>query len=141
MLSKLPSPPWQHSTPHEGRIATTVPGITGRIDDTNIKHQCSLTTMVSYQADYTIYTNGSTSRGTRNGRAAAVVIRGSYLQPEMVTTIKTRETTFTSYYEEETAAIESALSWIFTKANHLLISILFCTDSKSLCEAHISLNP
>ena len=138
---KLPSPPWQHSTPHEGRIATTVPDITGRMDDTNIKRQCSLTTMASYQADYTIYINGSTSRETRNGGAAAVVIRGSSLQPEMVTTIKTRETTFTSYYEEETAAIESALSWTFNKANHPSISILFCIDSKSLCEAHISLNP
>ena len=25
----FPSPPWQHSTTHEGQIATTVPGITG----------------------------------------------------------------------------------------------------------------
>ena len=25
----FPSPPWQHSTPDKGQIATTVPGITG----------------------------------------------------------------------------------------------------------------
>ena len=25
----FPSPPWQHSTRHKGRIATTVPGIAG----------------------------------------------------------------------------------------------------------------
>ena len=37
--------------------------------------------------------------------------------------------------------MESALSWTSTNANHPLISILFCTDSKSLCEALISSNP
>ena len=37
--------------------------------------------------------------------------------------------------------IQSALSWIFRNANQPSISILFCTDSKSLCEALISSNP
>ena len=37
--------------------------------------------------------------------------------------------------------MESALSWTSTNGNHLLISILFCTDSKSLIEALISSNP
>ena len=33
----FPSPPWQHSPPHEGRIAATVFGITSQADDTNQK--------------------------------------------------------------------------------------------------------
>ena len=75
-IIQFPSPPWQHSTTHEGQIATTVPGITGQADETNLKHQCSLTIITSYQVDYVIYTDGSASRGTRNWGAAAVVTRG-----------------------------------------------------------------
>ena len=104
------------------------------------KRQCSLTAIASYQADYTIYTDGSASRGTKNGGAAAVVTRGSPTQSE-VTIIKTKGRTLTSSYEEEAAAMESALSWTSTNANHPSNSILFCTDSKSLCEALISSNP
>ena len=137
----FPYPPWQHSSPHEERIVTTVPGITGRADNTNLKCQCSLTTIVSYQRDYTIYTDGSAGRGTRNEGAATVVTRGSPLQPEVVITIKTRGRPFTSSYEEAAAATKSALSWTSTNANHYSISVLFCTDSRSLCEALISSNP
>ena len=36
--------------------------------------------------------------------------------------------------------MESALSWPSINANHLSNNILFCTDSKSLCEALISSN-
>ena len=137
----FPSPPWQQSPSHDERISTSVPGITGRADDNNLKRQCSLSTIASYQADYVIYTDGSASGGTRNGGAAAVVTRGSPLQPDVVTTIKTKGRTFTSSYEEEAAAMESALSWTLTNANHHSITILFYTDSKSLCEALISSHP
>ena len=77
----------------------------------------------------------------RNGGAAAVITRGSPLQPDVITTIKTRGQTFTSCYEEEAAAMESALSWTLTNANHHSITILFYTDSKSSCEALISSHP
>ena len=137
----FPSPPWQQSSSHEGRIATSLPGITGRADDSNLRRQSSLTTIASYQADYVIYTDGSASRGVRNGGAAAVVIRGSPLHPEVITTVKTKGRIFTSSYEEEAAAMESALSWTSANANHPSISILFCTDSKSLCEILISSHP
>ena len=102
------------------------------------KRQCSLTAIASYQADYTIYTDGSASRGTKNGGAAAVVTRGS--PTEVVTIIKAKGRMFTSSYEEEATAMESALSWAATNANHPSNSIHFCTDSKSLCEALISSN-
>ena len=63
------------------------------------------------------------------------------LSLEVVTTIKTKEQTFNSSYEEEAAAMESELSWKLTNANHPSISIFFCTDIKSLCEALISSYP
>ena len=74
------------------------------------------------------------------GGAAAVVTRGSTLQPDVVTTIKAKGQTFTSSYEEA-AAMESALSWTLTNANHHSITILFCTNSNSSCEALISSHP
>ena len=62
----FPSPLWQQCSSHTGRISTSVPGITSRTDDNNIKRQCSLSTIISYQADYVVYTDGSASGGTRN---------------------------------------------------------------------------
>ena len=59
----------------------------------------------------------------------------------MVTTIKTKGRIFTRSYEEEAVALESALSWTSTNANHPSIYILFCTDSTSLREAVISFHP
>ena len=47
----FPSPPWQQSSSHTGRISTSVPGITSRAYDNNIKRKCSLSTIISYQAD------------------------------------------------------------------------------------------
>ena len=92
----FPSPPWQQSSSHTGRISTSVPGIISRPDDNNIKRQCRLTTIISYQADYVVYTVGSASGGTRNGGAAAVVTRGSPDQPEVVAIIKAKGRTFTA---------------------------------------------
>ena len=43
--------------------------------------------------------------------------------------------------EHSPVAMESALSWTPTNTNHPSISILFCTDSNSICEALISSNP
>ena len=133
----FPSPPWQQCSSHTGRISTSVPGITSRADDNNIKRQCSLSTIISYQADYVVYTDGSASGGTRNGGAAAVVTRGCPYQPEVVTIIKAKGCTFTSSYEEEAAAMVSALSWTRTNANHHSFTVLFCTDSKSLSSPHV----
>ena len=81
-INHFPSPPWQ-------LIISQGTSITGRADDIDLKHRCSLTLIASYQADYTIYTDGSASGGTRNGGAAAVVSRGFPVQPEAVTTFKT----------------------------------------------------
>ena len=88
-----------------------------------------------------MYTDGSASGETRNGVEAAVVSRRSSIQPDVVTIIKTKGRLFTSYYEEEEAAMESALAWASTNAIHLSIAMLFYTGSKSLCVALISSNP
>ena len=95
----------------------------------------------THQCQPSIYTDGSTSGGTRNGGTAAVVTRGSPIQPEVVTMIKTKGRSFTSSYKEEAASMESALSWASTNANYPSIAILFCIDSKSLCQALLSWNP
>ena len=47
---------------------------------------------------------------------------------------------FTSSYEEKAAAMEFVLTWKSTNVNHSSITILFCTNRKSLCEAIISSN-
>ena len=137
----FPYPPWQQSSSHEEQIATSVPGMSGRAGNINLKQQNSLATITSYQADYVIHTDGFASRGTRNGGAAAIVTRGSPLQPKVVTIIKTRGKPFTSSYEVEAATMKSALPWTSTNASHPSTSILFFTDSKSLCEALISSHP
>ena len=140
-ITHFSSPPWRQSSSIDGRFSNSVPGITGQADGNNLKQQCSLSAISSYQADYVIYTDRSASRGTRNGLAAAVITRGSPLQPDVVTTIKTKGRTFTSSYEEEVAAMESALSWTLNNANHHSITVLFFTDSKSLRDALISSHP
>ena len=66
---------------------------------------------------------------------------GSPTQPTIVSTIKIKGRVFTSSYEEETAAMEAALQWIYTNANSVQTSIFICTDSQSLCEALSSCNP
>ena len=116
-------------------MSTSVPGVAGRANDIDLKRRCSLMLIASYQADYTNYANGSASGGTRKEGVAAVVTRGSPVPPEVVTR------TFTSSYKEEASVMESALTWTSSNANYLSITILFCTDSKFICEALIPSNP
>ena len=53
-ITHFPSPQWQQSPSHEGRLATSVPRIIGWANDNNLTRQCSLSTIASYQADYVI---------------------------------------------------------------------------------------
>ena len=104
LTNHFSSPSWQFSTPRAEHISTFFPAIAGRADDT----EYSLTHNASYQADYIIYTDGSAAEGAKNVGAAAVITRGPPTQPEVLTTIKTKGRTFTSFYKEEAAAMESA---------------------------------
>ena len=58
-ITHFPSPLWQQNSSFERRISTSVPVITGQTNDNNLKWQCSLSIITSYQADYVIYTDGS----------------------------------------------------------------------------------
>ena len=139
-INHFPSPGWELNTSRKERIATTVRGITGRADDIDLKRRCSFTIIGLYQADCIIYTNGSVGGGKRN-RGAAEVATGEFpIQPKVVTIIKSKGRTFTNSYKEE-AAKESALFWTSTSANHPSITVLFCRDTKSLCQALILSNP
>ena len=95
----------------------------------------------SYGADIKIYTDGSAAAGLADGGAAAVVTTGPPTQPNVVETIKHTGRKFTSSYEEELAALESAISWIAANENFHHRRILLCTDSQSLCKALRSTNP
>ena len=105
-MNHFPSPSWQLSIPHKEQIFPSVPGIAGWVDDTDLKRRCSVTLIASYEVYYAIYTDGSASGGIRNEGATAVVTRGSSVQTEMETTIKTKGRMFTSTYEEKAAAME-----------------------------------
>ena len=132
-------PSWLLNTPHKEQIFNFALGIASRGDEDDLNRWCSIKLIASYQASYTIHSNGSSSGGTRNRGAAAVVIKG--FQPKVLTSIKTKGRMFTSPYEEKATAMEPALTWTSTNNNHPLITILFCTDSISLSEAVISSNP
>ena len=56
---------WQLSIPRKEQFSGSVPGIAGRAYGLDIKHRCSLTLIASYQTNYTIYSNGSTSEGKK----------------------------------------------------------------------------
>ena len=97
--------------------------------------------ILSYQVNYTSYTDGSTSSGARNGGAVAIVSTGASTQPTVISTIEIKGRAFTSSYKEEIAAMEAALQWTYTNAKSVQTSILTCRDSRSLCEALSSCNP
>ena len=116
IINHFPSPPWQCITLRKKHISTFVLSIADWDDYTASRFQSSLTYIASYWPGYIIYIDGSGSEGTRNGGAAAVITRGPPLQREVLTTIKTKSRTYTSYHKEEAAAMESSLSWTSTTA-------------------------
>ena len=60
---------------------------------TYVREELGLDHISSYQVNYTIYTNGSTNGGTRNGGAAAIISAGSPNQPTLVNTVKNKQST------------------------------------------------
>ena len=84
--------------------------------------------------------NESASGGTRNGSAAVVVTRRPPIQFEVLTTIKTKDRTFTSSYKEEAAAMKLSLTWTSTTAKHPSFTIFNCRDSTFICKTLFSSN-
>ena len=78
---------------------------------------------------------------TVHGVKAEVVIAGLLVQLTIVNTFKTKRKPFTNSYEEETADMDFALSWISTNVYNHAILVLICTHKHSICQAHISSHP
>ena len=127
------SHPWLPSLFCTNQVSSTIPGISGR-DDPPVTH-----TVISSQLHH-VYRRFSKCRH-KEWWAAAIVSMGSPTQLTVVSSIKIKSRAFTSSYEEEIVAIETALQWAFTSANSVQSSILICKDSQSLCEALSSCNP
>ena len=114
-------------------IINNVPGITNRNDDAESKLRHSTTQIDSHKSDFIIYTDGSATAGTTDGGFSAVITQGPASDPSVIDTIIGRGRPFTSSFEEEMAALSTALRWI----DHNLVNstVTICTDSKSLCDA------
>ncbi len=64
----------------------------------------------------TIYTDGSTSAGTKDGGAGVIVTRGDPADPTILHQSHVPGTAFTSSFAEEAATMQLALEWATT--NH-----------------------
>ena len=131
-LITFPStPPWSQQC--ELSIFASVPGIKSRFDEQLSKRTAAISRIRDLASDYTIYTDGSASKGRLDGGAAVVITIGDAEAPIVVDTLRERGRALTCSYEEEACAMILATNWI---AEHCTQSttILICTDSKSLCE-------
>ena len=125
--------PWKTDISVTCTIYNHVPGINTRNDDTATKTTCSLQQINSHRADLIIYTDGSATAGTTAG-FAIVITQGPAEQPTTIDTIREQGRHFTSSFEEEHAATTRALHWAAANSRPGM-TILLCTDSKSLCDA------
>jgi ribonuclease HI len=125
-------PPWKQI---EVEVYTTMPGITDREDPGPMKRAATVARLNSFNADFTVYTDGSASAGCAMGGAAAVVTRGIAENPVVLKELKMKGAAFTSSYEEELSAATMAVEWIATADVDEFCIIVLATDSQSLCAA------
>jgi ribonuclease HI len=132
-------PPW--IGPPEIEVYDTVPGITGRSDELDLKKTATLLRIDSLNADFVIYPDGSAKEGSREGGSGMVVTRGAAANPTVIDTVRKKGAAWTSSYEEETQAAECAVRWI-CQNNDIDNSckIVIATDSQSLCKALLTHN-
>ena len=126
--------PWRTDISGTCTIYNQVPGINTRNGDTATKTTCSLQQINSHRTDLIIYTDGSATAGTTPGGFAIVITQGPTEQPTTIDTIWERGRHLTSSFEEEHAATIRALHWAAANSRPGM-TILLCTDSKSLCDA------
>jgi ribonuclease HI len=125
-------PPWKERALE---IHTRMPGVTSRDDPNPVKRAATITQLDSFNADFTIYTDGSATAGCEKGGAAAVVTRGPAENPVMLKEVKSKGAAFTSSYEEELSAAMMAVEWITEADVDDFCKIVIATDSQSLCSA------
>ena len=125
------TPPWMHGV-GDTIICPVLPGCSGKDDDQAQKVQAAMDRINAINANITIYTDGSASGGTLEGGAAAVITTGNPRHPTVSETLTKRGAIYTSSYEEEVRAMETAVGWLEESRP---ASALIITDSQSLCEA------
>ena len=125
-------PPWKQT---EMEIFINMPGIIDREDPGPKKKAATIARLDSFNADFTVYTDGSASAGCAKGGAAAVVTRGTAENPVVLKELKTKGAAFTSSYEEELSAATMAVDWIKEADVDEFCTIVLATDSQSLCSA------
>ena len=121
--------------PIKFEVHITMPGITDRGDPGPVKRAATLARLNSFNADLTVYTDGSATAGCTMGGAAAVVTRGIAENPVVLKELKMKGAAFTSSYEEELSAATMAIEWIATAEVDEFCTIVMATDSQSLCAA------
>ena len=87
-VSLFLSPQWLTLSFSTNQVSSTILGVSGSNNSSTVKLEKSLDHIASDQVDYTIYTNYSTSTGTRIGGAAQIISTDSSSQPTVVSTIK-----------------------------------------------------
>jgi ribonuclease HI len=116
-------------------ILINMSGIIDREDPGLKKKAATIARLDSFNADFTVYTDGSASAGCAKGGAAAVVTRGIAENPVVLKELKTKGAAFTSSYEEELSAAKMAVEWIKEADVDEFCTIVLATDSQSLCSA------
>ena len=125
-----PNCPW--STLDTLSINPNLEGITGRHDNPAVIRTAAENVISEWNSDISIFTDGSAVDGYRSGGSAAVV--HIHDDPPRSETICKKGAAFTSSFEEECQALESAAQWISDNCNASSRPIII-TDSQSICKA------
>ena len=126
--------PWKAVDDPNWIVFDTVPGITSRKDDADAMLAASLRQISSFDADITIYTDGSCDAGLYDGGAAAIITTGPPEEPDVLHEISKLGSRYTYSYNEEHAALDAVIDWIEKNENYDATRILIVTDSQSLCK-------
>ena len=90
-------------------IFINMPFIIDREDPGPQKKPSPVAWLDSFNADFTVYTDGSASAGCTKGGEAAVVTRGTAENPVVLKELKTKGAAFISSYKEELSAATMAV--------------------------------
>ena len=130
-------PPWLHCPTIE--VYTSLPGITSKNDNEVKIIEAALSQIRSFNPSMTLYTDGSASAGTHDGGAGIVTTTGDPSDITITSITRCKGSKFTSSYEEELCAMETAAEIIAQTATDT-DTVVIGTDSQSLCMALLNLN-
>ena len=120
-------------------IFKDLPGIKSKHDKPEDILAAAITRINSLDSELKIYTDGSAAEGTLEGGAAAVITIGPAERPVQIgTPVMIKGSYLTCSYAEEWTALEGAIEWM---ERHCTSSVTVVTDSQSLCEALLGIDP